>query len=144
MKHVTLVLLALSAFTTQASAADAVQKPCEANYKQEGSFFAGRRFSTFDVLSGVEADAAFKRVYAEMVKSGFKVTNADKEMGMLTSEYVTTHNNASITLPLNVIIEAEGAGIKVTVNKTTPSGYATSQDFQIKQMCAIIDTASGK
>lgn len=117
---------------------------CEANYKQEGSFLAGRRFSTFEVLPGVKPADAFKRVYAEMVKSGFKVTNSDKEMGILTAEYVATHNGASIGLPLNVMLEPEGKGLKVSVNKTTPAGYATGQDFQIKQMCAVILTAAGK
>ncbi|HEY0662683.1 MAG TPA: hypothetical protein VGD21_15345 [Lysobacter sp.] len=139
-----MMLLGLLAVAGVANADTAAKPACETNYKQEGSFFGGRRFSTFDVLAGVDKDVAYKRVYAEMMKSGFKVTNSDRDMGMLASEYVTTHNGASITLPLNVVIEPEGKGIKVTVNKTTPGGYATSQDFQVKQMCAVIDTANGK
>ena len=127
------------------SSETATAKPgCEANYKQEGSFFGGRRFSTSDVLAGVGRDDAFRRIYAELVKSGFKVGTSDKEMGMLTTEYVATHNNASIALPLNVVIEPAGTDIKVTVNKTTPGGYATSQEFQIRQMCEVIAAARGK
>ena len=127
------------------SADAAATKPgCEVNYKQEGSFFGGRRFSTSDVMAGVGKDDAFRRIYAELVKSGFKVGNSDKEMGMLTTEYVATHNNASITLPLNVVIEPAEKDIKVTVNKTTPGGYATSREFQIRQMCEVIAAAKGK
>ena len=46
------------------------------------------------------------------------------------------------TLPWNVVIEAQGKkDVKITVTKTTPGGYATSQDFQITSMCAVIDAA---
>ncbi|GAB3381382.1 hypothetical protein GCM10027432_08830 [Lysobacter fragariae] len=124
--------------------ADTGKPGCQANYKQEGSFFGGRSFSTFDVLPGVSRDVAFKRVYTELMKSGFKVTSSDKGMGVLTAEYVATHNGGSVSLPVNVVIEPEGKSVKVNISKTTPGGYATSEDFQIKQMCAIIDTANGK
>jgi len=43
-----------------------------------------------------------------------------------------------------VVIEPAGTDIKVTVNKTTPGGYATSQEFQIRQMCEVIAAARGK
>ena len=141
----TLVLLAGVFAAGTAVAADAPKLGCEANYKQEGGFFAGRRFSTFDVLPGVAKDVAFKRVYAEMMKSGFKVTSSDRELGMLAADYVTTHEGAAVSLPMNVAIEPEGKGaIKVSISKTTPGGYATSREFQIRQMCAVIDTANGK
>ena len=131
--------------SAKGSADTGATKPgCEVNYKQEGSFLGGRRFSTSDVLAGVGKDDAFRRIYAELVKSGFKVGTSDKEMGTLTTEYVATHNNTSIALPLNVVIEPAGTDIKVTVNKTTPGGYATSREFQIRQMCEVIAAAKGK
>jgi hypothetical protein len=52
-----------------------------------------------------------------------------------------TDTGQQVDLPWNVTVEEEGAGSKITVSKTTPGGYATSKDFQIKSMCAVIDAA---
>ena len=45
-----MMLLGLLAVAGVANADTAAKPACETNYKQEGSFFGGRRFSTFDVL----------------------------------------------------------------------------------------------
>lgn len=116
---------------------------CKRNYKQEGSFIAGRRFSTWDVVP-VAPGVAYKRIYAEVVKSGLTVVSSDKEMGMISIEQKNggvTNTGAQVDLPWNVVIEASGKGSKVNVTKTTPGGYSTSQDFQIASMCAVIDAA---
>lgn len=122
--------------------ASAADKPaCETNYKQEGGFLSGRQFSTWDVLPNVSPETAFKKIYAEGVKSGLKVANSDKEMGMLSFEQNQTSGNKQVSLTWNVAVEAEGKGSKITVSKMTPAGYATGQGYQIKSMCAVIDSA---
>lgn len=125
----------------QAVAADKPQ--CEQNYKKEGSYFAGRRFMTWGDVSKPPAEA-FKLVYQEAVKSGLKVASSDKDMGVLSLEQNQQLDGNQVTLPWNVLIEAQGKGSKVSVTKTTPSGYATGEDYQIKSMCAVIDSADGK
>ena len=125
------------------TASSAAEPACKANYKQEGSFFAGRRFSTWDVVPVAPA-VAYKRIYAEGVKSGLSVASSDKGMGLIGFEQKNggvTNTGTHVDLPWNVAIEAEGKGSKITVTKTTPGGYATSQDFQITSMCAVIDSA---
>jgi hypothetical protein len=122
----------------------AARPACELNYKQEGGFLIGRRFTTWDVVADVRTPDAFKRIYVEGVKSGLKVANSDKEMGLLSFEQSNagvTDTGQQVDLPWNVTVEEEGAGSKITVSKTTPGGYATSKDFQIKSMCAVIDAA---
>lgn len=141
MKAIGMVALALLAMAGEAVA----EAPaCEANYKQEGSFFAGRRFTTWAELPAVSTDVAFKRVYTEMVKSGLKVASSDKEMGLINGEQSQTLNGAQVTLPWNVAIEQRGKGAKITVSKMTPGGYATGKEYQIRSMCYIVDTAAGK
>jgi hypothetical protein len=123
----------------------AVAKPgCEINYTQEGSFLMGRRFSTWDSVPTATPEAAFKRIYIEGTKSGLKVSHSDKDVGILSFEQSNagvTNTGQHVNLPWNVTIESEGAGSKVSVSKTTPGGYATSEEFQIKSMSAVIDAA---
>lgn len=123
---------------TVSSSYAAAAEQCEANFKQEGSFFAGRRFSTWADVPAVSPAIAYKRIYVDVLKSGLKVTSADKEMGLIAAEQNEVLNNSPISLPWNIVIEQSGKGSKISVTKATPPTYATSQDFQIKSMCSVI------
>ena len=137
-----LVVAALAAWPgTHALAAPAA---CEVNYSQEGGFLAGRRFTTWGVVAGVATNDAYNRIYKEGLKSGLTVASADRELGAIAFRQANagvTNTGQSVDVPWNVTIEADPAGAKITVSKTTPGGYATSRDFQIRSMCAVIDAA---
>ncbi len=137
-------MLAIALGPLLATDVRAADPPCIANYKVEGSFFGGRRFSSHDVVPGVKPDVAFKRIYQEGVKSGLTVAQSEKDMGIIQFQQMNagvTNTGTQVNVPWNVTIEEEGGGSKVTVTKTTPGGYATSEDFQQKSMCGVIDAA---
>ncbi|MGH8031877.1 MAG: hypothetical protein ACREO8_05795 [Luteimonas sp.] len=139
--------LAVCALLSAAPVAAAADAPCLVNYKAEGGFFAGRRFSTWGVVAGVAPADAYKRIYLEGTKSGLKVAQSEKDLGIISFEQVNagvTNTGVHVNIPWNVTIEADGTGSKVSVTKTTPGGYATGEDFQQKSMCAIIDAARGQ
>ena len=120
------------------------KKPCEVNYTQEGKFMSGRRFSTWDVVPGVSLATAFKRIQTEGVKAGLQVTASDAKNGMLSFTQPSAGavlGGGTVNLPWNVVIEAQGKDVKITVTKTTPGGYNTSADFQKASMCGVIDAA---
>lgn len=132
-----------------AAPAFAQDKACETNYKQEGGFMSGRRFSTFETLPDVKPDVAYKRIYQGGVKSGLTVALADKEMGVINFQQSgagTTFggNGQSVSIPWNVSIEEDGAGSRITVTKTTPPSYPTSADAQKTMMCGVVDEARNK
>ena len=142
-RALSLVLCGLAA-TAVAKDGDAgpARRQCEANYSQEGGFIAGRTFSSWGEVA-VPMGTAYKRIYMEMMKAGLKISSSDKELGMLTGEQHVTVQGRPTALPVNVVIEEAGAGAKVTVTKTTPSGYATSKGYQIEYLCQLIETAAG-
>lgn len=121
---------------------------CTANFKQEGNYIAGRRFSTWEVVPGVSPSVAYKRIYMEGVKSGLKVTSSDEKMGII--QFETSNAGKSFTsdqivnLPWSITIEAEGKGSKISVTKTTPPAYSTGKEAQIKSMCMVVDAARNK
>lgn len=122
----------------------AAELPCQVNYRQDGSFVAGRQFTTWDIIADVPLAVAFKRITVEGVKSGLTVSHSDVDLGILSFSQANagvTNTGQQVNLPWNVTIEPEGAGSRITVSKTTPGGYATSQDFQIASMCGVIDAA---
>lgn len=139
------VLAAASAFAQETDQG----KACATNYKQEGGYMSGRRFSTFEVLPDVAPDVAYKRIYQGGIKAGLSVGQADKEMGIINFQQTGagstfTGNGQQVTIPWNVAIEAEGKGSRITVSKLTPPSYATSADAQKQMMCNVIDEARNR
>ncbi len=125
----------------------AAKPPCEDHYQQNGSFIAGRQFSTWDIVTDVPVSVAAKRITLEGVKAGLSVAHSDIDLGILAFSQANagvTDTGQQVNLPWNVTMEAEGSGSKITVSKTTPGGYSTSQDFQIASMCAVIDAARNR
>jgi hypothetical protein len=138
-------MLTMTVLLAMAGTATAADPACKTNFKQEGKFMTGRSFSTWDVVPGVNVSTAFKRIYTEGTKSGLRVASSDEKVGVISFEQPNGGVDLAgvkATLPWNVVIEAQGKkDVKITVTKTTPGGYATSQDFQITSMCAVIDAA---
>lgn len=136
------MLVALGAgLLLAAGAAQAEPKACEANYKQEGGFLTGRRFSTWGDVSGTSVAAVYKKLYTEAVKTGFRIASADKEMGLISAEQLTSNGKGQIAIPWNFAIEQVKTGTRVTVSKTTPPGYATGEDAERRMLCSVIDSA---
>ena len=137
--------LAMTVLLAMAGTAVAADPACKTNFRQEGKYLAGRSFTTWDVVPGVSVSTAFKRIYTEGTKSGLRVASSDEKVGVISFEQPNGGVDLAgvkATLPWNVVIEAQGKkDVKITVTKTTPGGYATSQDFQITSMCAVIDAA---
>lgn len=136
-------LFAITALLALAGSAMAADPGCKTNFKQTGKYMTGRSFTTWDVVKGVSVSSAFKRIYAEGTKSGLRVVSSDEKAGVISFEQPNGGvdiGGAKATLPWNVVIEPQGKDVKITVTKTTPGGFATSTDFQITSMCAVIDS----
>lgn len=136
-------LFAMMALLALSGTAMAAAPACKTNFKQTGKYMTGRSFTTWDVVKGVRVSSAFKRIYAEGTKSGLRVVSSDEKAGVISFEQPNGGvdlGGAKATLPWNVVIEPQGKDVKITVTKTTPGGFATSTDFQITSMCAVIDS----
>lgn len=136
-------LFAMTALLALSGTAMAADPACKTNFKQTGKYMTGRSFTTWDVVKGVSVSAAFKRIYAEGTKSGLRVVSSDQKAGVISFEQPNGGvdlGGSKATLPWNVVIEPQGKDVKITVTKTTPGGFATSTDFQITSMCAVIDS----
>lgn len=119
-----------------AGIAGADEGQCRGNFRQEGSFFTGRTFSSWYVLPSESPQVAYKRLYAGIAKSGLKIVNADREMGIISSEQATVGGDGSAaTLDYSTVIEAEGKGSKVTITLKSPPTKAMGQASVIDAIC---------
>lgn len=139
-------LILLGAVLISGSAWAQQPQQCVANYKQDGNFILGRQFSTWGVVP-VPPALAFTRIVRAGVAAGLTLLSSNKDAGVLSFR----QNNAGTTfggdddhvsIPWNVVIEPDGSGSKISVNKSEPPSYSTSKDFEIKSMCSVIDSAA--
>lgn len=136
--------LAAAALLAAVGPALADAPACEANYQQSGNLVTGRQFSTWEVLPGVKPAEAFQRILTDGMKSGLRVASSDKGSGTISFEQTATRRGMPINLPWNIVIAASGKGSKVSVTKSTPGAFPTSEDAQKQSMCMVIGSARGK
>ncbi len=81
---------------------------------------------------------AFKRIYTFIVKDGWKINQADKEMGVISASE-DVNMSAGKTAPLNVIVEESGKhGAKVTVTLST--GFGQVAPHIDDHLCDIVNS----
>ena len=121
--------------------ARAAESQCTANWTKQGSFFSVRSFRSSSEFPQVAPATAFKRSYGEVAKGGYKVTQADSELGVIAAQQDVAMSGK--TIPLNVLVEELGAGSRVTVTLTLSAGLSTSEDAMRTAICKIVDAAGG-
>ena len=110
---------------------------CGDNFTVEGSFFSGKTYKTWAEFPGVKADYAFKKVYVYTVKDGWNISQADKEIGVISASQVVSHGKGK-TAPLNIVVEEKGAGSKVSMTYSTSGGVSSPDDAVKNHFCATL------
>ncbi len=112
-------------------------QPCRDHYTQEGSFIKGRTFKSWQEYPALPPAQAFKKAYQKVLGDGFKIITADKEMGAISAQQNVTGSDK--TVPLNVLVEEQGKGSKVSLTFATSGGLAVGQEAVQGGMCDILE-----
>jgi hypothetical protein len=131
-------LAAVMCLPAAAWATPDAQAQCEANYRQDGSYFAGRTFSSWGVHPAKAPAATFRSLQVGFAKSGLKVVNVDKDLMMLTAEQASMSDGKPMALTFTVLVEPAGKGSKVTSTIKSPPTKALSADAVRASVCAVI------
>ncbi len=131
------VLIASGTVYAQSSPADA---PCRKNFKSEGSFFAGRQFSTESPLPGVTPDTAYKKAYTAAAKRSWQIVNSDKDARVISITQAVNSLSSGKTIPINIIISAnkqEEASLAIKMSLTR--GLSTDEKGVMEDFCKLVD-----
>jgi len=116
-------------FITGTAAADSSQ--CAPNFKDETGFFAGNVFKTWADFPDTQSLYAFKKVYAFTAKSGFTITQADKDLGVISS---SKDSGSKKSASINILVEESGGGSKVSMTYAGPGGFGSLDDDEVKKL----------
>jgi hypothetical protein len=113
---------------------------CEANFTKEGSFFKGRTFKTWADVEGVSSTDAYRKVYQQIAKDGWKISSSDKELGIISAGQDVSYGNGK-TAPLNVVVEESGSNSKISISYSISGGVSSPEKAVIDSFCKTIGAA---
>ena len=116
-------------------------KDCQAHFATEGSFLAGRKYSTWVEFADVAKADAYSRVYSSIAKDGWNIVNADKEAGVISAAQNVSYGKGS-QAPMVVVIEAAKSGSKVTATFRTGGGQTAKEETIRTKLCSYLGAAS--
>ncbi len=112
---------------------------CEINFTEEGSFIKGKTYKTWALFDNVQPTDAYKKVYLYTVKDGWKITESDKELGVISASQDVSYGQGK-TVPLNIVVEEAGsAGSKVSITYSTSGGVKSPTDAVKKHFCLTLN-----
>lgn len=130
------ILLLSTCLTFNAMAAE----QCEINFTKEGSFFKGKTFKTWAEVEGVSSANAYKKIYQHIAKDGWKISTADKDLGVISAAQDVSFGKGK-TAPLNVVIEEAGSNSKISISYSLSGGVSSPEKAVIESFCNTIAAA---
>lgn len=139
---VLLKLLFFALAITASTQAFSSEPQCKTNFTKKGGFLKGRTFSTWAILDDIPKDVAFKKAYLQTTKDGWKISSSDENMGIISAGNEVSYGKGK-SAPLNIIVEQNGEGSKISINFSTSGGISASKKNVIRSFCGTIDSAKG-
>src|ERR1039458_2011747 len=113
--------------------------PSFKHFTESGSFFTGKKYSTWQEFPDVSTANAFKRAYAFIAKNGYTIISSDKDTGVISATQ-NVISQAAKTVPFSILVEDLGhGGSKVTITFSLSGGMVSSgvRGFFAKVMDAV-------
>jgi len=131
----------LSAFALLSVQVFSDTEQCKTNFTKEGGFLSGTTFKTWAEVEGVDSTEAFKKIYLQTVKDGWKITSSDKEMGIISAAQDVSYGNGK-SAPLNIVVEKLSANdSKIFITYSLSGGVKSPEKAVIESFCKTIGAA---
>jgi hypothetical protein len=143
---ITLVLLAGSALAfagdeaKQTSGADT--RECMKNFTEEGSFFKGKTYKTWQEYKNLQYDSAFRKVAQAVAENNWGSVNANKDLGIISAGQAVTMGEGSVA-PLSVTVKEKSGGLlRVEATFGTAGGQKASSKTVRTELCKLVEAAA--
>jgi hypothetical protein len=116
---------------------------CQAHFSVEGSFLAGKKYTTWLELPRVAAADAYTRIYAGVAKDGWSIVNADKGAGIISATQSVSYSKG-MQAPMTITVETADKGSKVTATFRTGGGQMSKEATIREKMCSYLSAAESQ
>jgi hypothetical protein len=148
MKAIVVTVFVLTASVRLWAGAEAKQAPqddkreCMKNFTEEGSFFKGKTYKTWQEYKDGKYENVFRRVAQAVAENNWGTVNANKDLGIITAGQAVTMGEGSVA-PLNVIVKEKAGGlIRVEANFGTAGGQKAATNTVRTELCKLVEAAA--
>jgi hypothetical protein len=110
---------------------------CATNFTTEGSFWTGKRYSTFEEFPKKSVSGAFDTLLRSVAASGYQVNSSNKEAGMISASQTVSYGQGK-TVPLNFVIQKSPTGVRIDVSFSMSGGVSASADGAQQEFCKLL------
>ena len=115
-------------------------RACAMNFAVTGSFLAGQTFTSFEERAGANKGVVFERVVRSLTTQGFNVTNANKDLGIISALNPIIMGKGS-RATLNVAVSDSQNRVRVDTTFAIPGLTSTSTSEVRDEFCVILRDA---
>ena len=117
------------------------ERACVAHFTEEGSFFKGKTYKTWQEFPGADKTAVFQNVAQAVAANNWGTVNANKDIGIITAAQTVTMGNGSVA-PLNVVVKQKSGGpVRVEASFGTAGMQKASTDTVRTELCKLVEAA---
>lgn len=119
-------------------------RECMKNFTEEGSFFKGKTYKTWQEFKDVQYDSVFRKVAQAVAENNWGSVNANKDLGVITAGQAVTMGQGSVA-PLNVIVkEMSGGIVRIEANFGTAGGQKAATKTVRTELCKLVEAAAAE
>jgi hypothetical protein len=134
-------LLAAFSLGLSSAYADSPAIDCQAHFTSEGSFFAGKKFSTWVEFANVTKPDAYSRAYTAISKDGYQIVSQDRETGIISASQSVSYGKGT-TAPLIIVVEPSNTtGSKLTATFRIGGGQTVKPEIVRSKLCEYLGAA---
>jgi hypothetical protein len=111
-------------------------RPCVVNFRAEGSFWRGKRWSTFETADGLTKQAVYDQLLRALIAKGFEITRSDPSTGVMSGPALRALVTEETTQRVRVELSfAPGPGIILRSDDQTREDFCLllSKAFALTQ-----------
>jgi hypothetical protein len=116
---------------------------CQAHFTSEGSFFTGKKYSTWLEFPAVTKSDAYSRIYTTVAKDGWNIVNSDKDAGVLSAAQSVSFGKGS-QAPMLIVVETSKDGSKATATFRTGGGQMSKEETIRTKLCSYLGAAAAQ
>ncbi len=116
----------------------AAPRDCLAHFTEEGSFFKGKTYRTWQEFSGVTYDDAFRRVAQAVAEENWGAANPNKDLGTISAGMAVSMGEGSVA-PLSIVVKEKGGVIRVQASFGTAGGQHAASASVRDGLCKLVE-----
>jgi hypothetical protein len=116
-------------------------EPCKDNFSTTGNVITGKTYKTLATVANISPREAVEGALQFTANNGFTVLSSDKNAGTISAAQTVNMRNGK-TVPLTIVMKADGANTIIAMSYLTPLGVMSPEEAIRQHFCNTVNAAA--